>query len=198
MSNGDPVVTAMRPANRADLPALAEVFIAAWRGGYRGVVPDDVIDAMDATVAETELAPSVDAADRTTLVALDADGDIVGFTIFGPDRDRDAGYLASLYVSPMAGGRGIGWSLLNAAVEGMPGVDITLWVFAGNVRARRLYERAGFHPDGTELTDPRWRAVQIRYRRSAGAMLVRTGPRGRAIPPPDPVARPVERRVTRA
>ena len=168
VSDRDPVVTTMRPAHRADLPALAEVFVAAWRGGYHGVVPDDVIDAMDATVAETELAPSVDAADRTTLVALDADGDIVGFTIFGPDRDRDAGYLASLYVSPTAGGRGVGWSLLNAAVEGMPGVDITLWVFAGNVRARRLYERAGFHPDGTELTDPRWRAVQIRYRRGAG------------------------------
>jgi RimJ/RimL family protein N-acetyltransferase len=49
----------------------------------------------------------------------------------------------------------------------MPGVDIKLWVFAANVRARRLYERAGFNPDGTELTDPRWRAVQVRYRRDA-------------------------------
>jgi ribosomal protein S18 acetylase RimI-like enzyme len=159
----------MRAADRADLPALADVFVAAWRGGYRGVVPDDVIDAMDATVAETELAPIVEAADRTTLVALDANGDIVGFTIFGPDRDRHAGYLASLYVSPAAGGHGVGSGLLRAAIDAMPGVDITLWVFAGNVRARRLYERAGFSPAGTELTDPRWRAVQVRYRRDAGA-----------------------------
>jgi ribosomal protein S18 acetylase RimI-like enzyme len=159
----------LRAADHADLPALAEVFVAAWRGGYHGVVPDDVIDAMDTTVAATELAPSVDAADRTTLVALDANGDIVGFTIFGPDRDRDAGYLASLYVDPTAGGRGIGRSLLRAAIDAMPGRDITLWVFAGNVRARRLYERAGFHPDGAQLTDPRWRAVQVRYRRDAVA-----------------------------
>jgi ribosomal protein S18 acetylase RimI-like enzyme len=167
MSDRPSAAPMVRAADRDDLAALAAVFVAAWRGGYRGVVPDDIIDAMDATVAEAELAPSLDAPDRTTLVALDADGDIVGFTIFGPDRDRDAGYLASLYVSPAAGGRGLGSSLLSAAIDGMPGVDITLWVFADNVRARRLYERAGFHPDGAEMTDQRWRAVQVRYRRDA-------------------------------
>ena len=166
MSDRPPAVP-VRAADRADLPALAEVFVAAWRGGYHGVIPEDVIEAMDTTTAVTELGPSVDAADRTTLVALDANGGIVGFTIFGPDRDRHAGYLASLYVSPAASGHGVGSTLLRAAIDAMPGVDITLWVFAANVRARRLYERAGFHPDGTELTDPRWRAVQVRYRRDA-------------------------------
>ena len=167
MSVQPPAVPPMRTADRSDLPALAEVFVAAWRAGYHGVIPEDVIDAMDTTTAATELGPSVDAADRTTLVALDANGDIVGFTIFGPDRDRHAGYLASLYVSPAAGGHGVGSALLTSAIAAMPGVDITLWVFAGNVRARHLYERAGFRADGTELTDPRWRAVQVRYRRDA-------------------------------
>ena len=157
----------LRPATGDDLPALAEVFVAAWQSGYGGVIPDDVIDAMDVRTAAAELSPSLVAADRTTLVALDAADVVVGFTIFGPDRDRDAGYLASLYVSPTAGGRGVGRSLLEAALQAMPGVDITLWVFAENVRARRLYERAGFEPDGAELTDPRWRAVQVRYRRPA-------------------------------
>jgi ribosomal protein S18 acetylase RimI-like enzyme len=161
-------VSDLRPATGDDLPALAEVFVAAWQGGYRGVIPDDVIDAMDARTVAAELSPSLVAADRTTLVALDATGVVIGFTIFGPDRDRDAGYLASLYVSPTAGGRGVGRSLLDAAVQAMPGVDVTLWVFADNVRARRLYERAGFEPNGGELTDPRWRAVQVRYRRAAG------------------------------
>jgi ribosomal protein S18 acetylase RimI-like enzyme len=160
-------VNDLRPATGDDLRALAEVFVAAWRGGYRGVIPDDVVDAMDTHTAAAELSPSLIAADRTTVVALDATGAVVGFTIFGPDRDRDAGYLASLYVSPTAGGRGVGRSLLDAAIEAMPGVDITLWVFAENVRARRLYERSGFEADGAELTDPRWRAAQVRYRRKA-------------------------------
>jgi ribosomal protein S18 acetylase RimI-like enzyme len=160
-------VSHQRPATEDDLPALARVFVAAWQGGYRGVIPDDVVGAMDVRTAAAELSPSLVAADRTTLVALDATGEIVGFTIFGPDRDRDAGYLASLYVSPVAGGRGVGRALLEAGIQAMPGVDITLWVFAENVRARRLYERAGFEPDGAELTDPRWRAVRVRYRRPA-------------------------------
>jgi len=167
-------VSTFRRATGDDLPALAEVFVAAWRGGYRGVIPDDVIDAMDTIAAAAELSPSLVVADCTTLVALDATGRVVGFTIFGPDRDRAAGYrrtgyLASLYVSPAAGGHGVGSSLLRAAIDAMPGVDITLWVFAANVRARRFYEKAGFHPDGAELTDRRWRAVQVRYRRDAVA-----------------------------
>jgi RimJ/RimL family protein N-acetyltransferase len=42
-----------------------------------------------------------------------------------------------------------------------------LWVLDANARARRCYERAGWAPDGTEMTDDsRGFAIrEVRYRR---------------------------------
>jgi ribosomal protein S18 acetylase RimI-like enzyme len=205
----------IRVATRADLPAIAAVFVAAWRAGYRGVVPDDVIESYDLATATNELAPGFEAADRTTIAALAVEaaaaahavgtadaaaptvedaaveagavdavaarpplGPVVGFARFGADRDAPAGpggYLASLYVHPAAGGRGVGRALLRTALDSMSGMDVTLWVFAGNATARRLYESAGFRLDGAELTDPRWRTPQVRYRRPADARAYATG-----------------------
>ncbi|HEY7173551.1 MAG TPA: GNAT family N-acetyltransferase [Micromonosporaceae bacterium] len=162
----------LRIATRADVDAMADVFIAAWRSGYRGVVPDDVIDALDVDAVVALVQPGLIDADRTTVVAVrpdtapDARPAVVGFSQFGPDRDAPAdGYVASLYVHPDAAGHGVGRALLRYALDAMPGRDVTLWVFAANARARRLYERAGFTPDGAEIVDPRWRTPQIRMRR---------------------------------
>lgn len=60
------------------------------------------------------------------------------------------GHLAILIVAEAAEGRGVGQALL-AAVERWAGARgyrlLTLNVFAGNARARTVYERAGFLPD---------------------------------------------------
>jgi ribosomal protein S18 acetylase RimI-like enzyme len=164
-------VIVLRPATEADLPAMAAVFIAAWRGGYRGIVPDEIIDALDAADVAAELAANPHERSTTVAVAVDGDGDgdgdgrIVAFVRFGDDDAGDGGYLASLYVDPVAARAGLGARLLEHALDSMPGLEVTLWVFAANHAARRLYERAGFRLDGAELTDPRWATPQVRYRR---------------------------------
>jgi L-Ala-D/L-Glu epimerase len=160
----------LRTATVADLPGLAEVFVASWRTGYRGTVPDEVIDGLRIADVAAELGADLDARDRSTVVAVDGSGTALGFVRFGSARRTDEpelGYLASLYVHPAAGGRGLGRTLLRHALRELAGRPVKLWVFAGNGRARELYERAGFRLDGAELTDPRWRAPQLRYRRAA-------------------------------
>ncbi len=147
----------LRPATAADTGAIAAVFRAAWRGGYRGLLPDAVIDAWTPENVRAELAGG----SGTDVVALDDTGEVAGFVRYQPE----SGYLASLYVAPDAGGRGVGRALLAYALDAMPGRDVVLWVFEANDRARTLYERAGFRPDGASLTDPRWRTPQIRMRR---------------------------------
>jgi GNAT superfamily N-acetyltransferase len=177
-------VTALRPATRADASALASIFTAAWQGGYRGLVPDDVIDALDPAELATTFARRVDTPDRHTVVAVDEHDRPVGFAGYGPDQEHPGdGYLASLYVHPSAGGRGLGNRLLRYALDEMSDVDVRLWVFEGNAVAGRLYERAGFRPDGARLTDPQWRTPQVRYRRP-----VRN--RARPLPPLPDVALP--------
>jgi ribosomal protein S18 acetylase RimI-like enzyme len=157
----------LRHAGPADLSAMAEVFVAAWRGGYRGLVPDAVIDAWTPETALAELAAGSEPAAGAgrDVVAIDESGVVVGFARYQPDR----GYLASLYVAPAAGGRGAGRALLRHALDAMPGRDVTLWVFEANARARDLYARAGFRPDDARLVDPRWQIPQVRLRRSLDA-----------------------------
>jgi ribosomal protein S18 acetylase RimI-like enzyme len=174
----------LRPAVASDAPALADVFIAAWRGGYRGVVPDEVIDGLDATEWNATLRRTVDAPGRHTVVAVDGTGTPVGFASYGSDEEHPGdGYLASLYVHPRAAGAGVGGRLLRHALAAMSTLDVRLWVFDGNAAARRLYEREGFRPDGARLTDPRWRTPQVRYRRPARN-------RPRPLPPVPDVALP--------
>jgi ribosomal protein S18 acetylase RimI-like enzyme len=165
------VTTSIRPAGGADLPALAHVFAAAWQSGYRDVVPADVLAAMTETAALDLLTDAFDEPTLRTDVALDHAGKIIGFTRYGPDRERPGpahGYLAALYVHPSASASGVGRALLDHALGALREDgrdDVTLWVFTANTRARTLYERAGFRADGATITNPRWRTPQLRYRR---------------------------------
>ena len=41
----------LRPAQAADMSALAEIFVASWQRGYQGVVPDRVLATIDLAAA---------------------------------------------------------------------------------------------------------------------------------------------------
>jgi L-Ala-D/L-Glu epimerase len=171
----------IRAALPADIAAMAEVFVAAWRAGYRGVVPDEIIDGLDPADVAGWFDPAWLGPDLRSVVAQSPSGAVSGFARFGADPDRPGpsfGYLAALYVDPAASGQGTGRALLDHVVDALSREgrsDISLWVFAGNVRARSLYERAGFRPEGHVLVDPRWQTPQTRYRR-------RPTNRGRTLP----------------
>jgi len=163
----------IRSAVPADAGELARVFVAAWQHGYLGVVPAEVLDRLDIEEWAEGFADLLRTGDQKSIVWADGTGRVLGFAIFGAEPDRNSptkGYLASLYVDPAASRRGIATALLAEALESltMQGRgDVGLWVFEGNERGRKLYERAGFVATGEATTDPRWRAPQVRYRRVA-------------------------------
>jgi ribosomal protein S18 acetylase RimI-like enzyme len=159
----------LRDAALGDAPEMATVMVDAWRAGYRGVLDDAVIDAQRVDHWAQALAAPTGPGTHTA-VAVDAAGTVVGFARCGPDPDdpsRDRGYIASVYVAPVAAGAGLGRRLVQYCLDALTADgrgEITLWVFRDNVRARALYERCGFHADGAAVTDPRWGAPQVRYR----------------------------------
>jgi GntR family transcriptional regulator len=161
----------VREAHPLDAPALATVFIEAWRDGYRGVVDDTIIDALDHTETATWLEGLVTDDSAATLVAERADGEVVGFTRFGNDQgDLTIGHLFALYVAPHAGGRGVGRLLLERVIKELdPDArrDITLWVFEANERAQRLYRAAGFRLDGRRRIEAAFGAQEVAMRRPA-------------------------------
>lgn len=159
----------VRLANASDAAALASVFIEAWRGSYRGIVADAVIDALDFDETTKWLGELIATKSAQTLVAELTPGHVVGFTRFGMEVDDPGnGHIYALYVTPAASGHGIGRLLLEKALAVLDPLSIrpvSLWVFEDNARARTLYTRAGFSPDGGRRVEELYGAQEIRLRR---------------------------------
>ena len=94
-----PMIT-IRRALFDDATAIAEVHVASWRTTYPGIVDQAYIDSLSVPeraaawgrrlATDSEAAPDV-------LVAVDADGEVVGFVSGGAIRDPIARFDAELY-----------------------------------------------------------------------------------------------------
>jgi GntR family transcriptional regulator len=170
---------AIRVAEPHDGDALATVFIDAWRGAYRGIVDDAVIDALQHGDITSWMRNLIANTAARTLVAESGTGDVVGFVRFGDDAEEaTVGHIFALYVSTGASGKGVGRQLLERAIEELDPRGtrpISLWVFERNDRARRLYEAAGFAPDGETRVEDLYRAPEIRMKRASEGDLATKG-----------------------
>ena len=176
-----PAEIVVRPARVADAEAVARIRIASWRGAYRGIVPDAVLDGLD-LAAETatwrdrlhdQAVVKVSVAD---LVEPPASPRLVGYVTEGPARGDDVdglGEIWAVYVDPEAQRRGVGRALMEAAVRGLAVrgfAEAVLWVFEANATARGFYEHLGWAPDGAAKAFEIGGAapIEVRYRRRLG------------------------------
>jgi GNAT superfamily N-acetyltransferase len=119
------------------------------------VVADAVLERMDAAEQAAgwrEYLAAMPPADRVWVI--EADAGVAGFARTGPCADADApegaGEVHGLYVDPARVGTGLGRRLFGHAVADLAERHdaIVVWHFAGNDRAARFYEAAGFRLDG--------------------------------------------------
>jgi GNAT superfamily N-acetyltransferase len=144
----------LRRAEPEDNDAVAEVHVRSWQVAYRGLLPDEYLDALDpADRASRYTFGDMDPGHPQTTVAVDA-GVICGFATVAPCRDEDmspAGELYGIYVHPDWWNRGVGRILINDARERLVNLgfhEAVLWVLVGNERAERFYDIDGWRPDG--------------------------------------------------
>jgi GNAT superfamily N-acetyltransferase len=173
-------VIALRPVTLADARALGYLSVVTWRQAYRGLVPDEALEALSidqrSAGFEEMLAGSELNGCRGWLAHMA--GAPIGFVLCGPARDLPdcpgAGEVYAVYVLKPYWGTGTGRELLAQAVQHLDGLgcpQIVLWVLEANARARRFYERGGFSPDGARKPDP-WGGQsldELRYRRRKDA-----------------------------
>jgi RimJ/RimL family protein N-acetyltransferase len=169
------MVVTIRPANVDDADAVGEVHVRAWQSAYRGLMPDDYLDGLQAQDHATRwrrhlIAPSSDG----ELLVVVHDHRVVGFASLGPARDNDApsdvGQLCAINLDPDVWGRGLGRALLSVATDRLRElgyVEAVLWVVPDNQRARRLYESEGWSDDDLRRDDEVFGVVvsEMRYRR---------------------------------
>lgn len=79
---------------------------------------------------------------------------ILGVSVEPRTKIQHKGNVFGMYVAPEYAGRGAGQRLLTACIKrarGIPGLEqLQLTVTEGNVRAKSLYEKAGFRAFGLE------------------------------------------------
>lgn len=154
---------AFRPANHADLLPLKTIAARAHRdsrfysdGHFNEAACDDLFRKwIERSVIDSNFARVVNVADNGQ--------GIEGYVTCGVDGD--IGHIGLIAVSEESRGRGVGASLLRSGLDWFhgEGIDKVQVVTQGaNVRAARLYERAGFKVSNVELWFHKWWAVPQR------------------------------------
>jgi ABC-type oligopeptide transport system ATPase subunit/ribosomal protein S18 acetylase RimI-like enzyme len=155
----------IRAAAAADADAMAEVFVAAWRQAYPGVVPEAVLADLDHDRTARWLGGLIDGREEGDTDVAMRQGQVIGFVRYGTRHGEPGGYVFGLYVHPAQAGQGVGQALLRHAERRLSerGSDtVSLHVFEANERARRLYAKAGYTPDGSTRVEPEYEATEIR------------------------------------
>jgi GNAT superfamily N-acetyltransferase len=178
-----PGMVTLRPGGPDDAYDIVRINAAAWRRAYVGMVPDDVLAAIDVDRrAQRHRQRMAEERTHETLVAVDGER-IVGYVYFGPYRDGEAldlsiGEVGAIYVDPDTWGTGAGRLLMEGALERLAGSgypEVRLWVLEANDAARGFYAHLGFQPDGARSTFPVRRPdgsvvdlIEVRYARRPG------------------------------
>ena len=152
----------VREPEPGDSGGIGRVHVRAWQEAYAGLMAASFLDGLDeeAWGRAWHRRLSERAAGRgepgVELLVAEHPGTatVAGIATLGPERDGDGtrGELWMINVDPEAWAAGIGSALLaevEARLAARGHTEATLWVVAGNVRARRFYQSRGWSPDGT-------------------------------------------------
>ena len=152
----------IRAAERADADGITDVQVAAWRAGYAHVFPQSVLyaDDFDSTRRQYWNAWRFAPGHRLAVAMRPGEGDsdeqVVGFSSYGPERQRARGFTGrgevwAFYLLPEVWGSGLATELMNHTETRLraEGFDTAvLWVLKDNPRARNFYVRQGWQLTG--------------------------------------------------
>ncbi len=140
----------IRYARPEDAKGMGAVYCRAWRAGYRGILPDGLLDGL----TDENSAPDPEKITGKNSLIAEKDGSIVGLAAFGAARSEaedGLGELWTIYVLPGCWRGGVGTELFRAAAEAlreMGYVGFFLWTLEENRRARAFYERMDMRENG--------------------------------------------------
>ena len=131
---------------------------ACWKDAYTGIIPDEYLDNMSATLedrAESIRKSISDPGDCMFYCIMSGD-DMVGRLIFNKSSDEDkpeAGDVMAIYLLKEYWGKGYGKQMMDFAIAELRRAghqEIIVWVLEENSMGIRFYEKYGFVPDGAK------------------------------------------------
>ncbi|MEU6860334.1 GNAT family N-acetyltransferase [Glycomyces sp. NPDC046736] len=149
----------IRTGGPADADEIVQVRNASWRAAYRGIISEDVLDALPEVASEQFVRNLARRREYAHTFVAEKGPNVIGFASVGWARaevEEDAvgpgvpGEVWSIYVHPDHWGRGTGFALMREAHQWLTERDmlpIRVWELIGNETGRKFYDRYGFVPD---------------------------------------------------
>ena len=132
---------ALRPAAQKDASAIAKAYLLSYDGAWTF---EEALEDVERAFANGHGQLLADA----SRIAVDSDSTCIGavFTVLDPPwkATPPGPFIIDVFVVPAARGRGIGRSLMTAAMAAAPGATIALRVEDDNAAAIALYGSLGF------------------------------------------------------
>lgn len=137
----------IRAARPGDARRIARLDVETWRAAYAGILTTPFLVGLSAQRRELGWATVIEREPRDVRVAVDGDGNILGFGSCGRNRTNAefAGEVFTLYVAPDWQNQGIGRALLLALFERLVALgcgSAIIWVLRDNP-GRFFYQRLG-------------------------------------------------------
>ncbi|GIG91198.1 GNAT family N-acetyltransferase [Plantactinospora endophytica] len=133
---------ALRPAVADDAEAVSAIWLAGWRDGHLGHVPEALVAVRTPESFRSRAAQRVG---DTVVAVAGPERRVVGFVMVVGDE------VEQVYVDRAERGTGVAGLLLGEAERLVAAAGhrrAWLAVAPGNARARRFYERSGWADDG--------------------------------------------------
>ena len=141
----------VRKMTESDCKAIGELYAAAWKEGYKGLIPQDHLDRI--TPEKFEVRSHVNGfLDEGSFVAVEGERIVAHCHARAADEPKMRGWgeIHTLYTHPACWRRGYGTAVFKRAEQWLSEQgfkDVYLYVLDGNERAERFYKAQGYFPN---------------------------------------------------
>ena len=147
----------VRNAELEDMKQLGHIMAVSFRTAFADFVSQQT---MDACAQEDNCAAMLEGIYRDGKMHF-LIGDNSGMLVW--QKVKDSAEIVAIHSLPESWGTGLGHAMLEEALNLIGDQPVFLWAFKENKRARRFYEKHGFHWDGSERVSEFDGALEVRY-----------------------------------
>jgi ribosomal protein S18 acetylase RimI-like enzyme len=148
----------IRKAKAEDMALASEIMITSFRISFSSFVTRETMDACTNPDNCRKMLEGIFGNEKIHFL-MGADQ---GFLCW--QETEDGAEILAIHSLPESWGTGLGGAMLTKALEQIGDRPVYLWTFRENIRARRFYEKQGFHWDGAERVSEFDGAIEVCYK----------------------------------
>ena len=153
----DGIAITVRNAEFEDMKRLGHIMSVSFRTAFADFISKETLEAC---AREENCAALLEGIFREGQMHFLIGGDS-GMLVW--QRTAEGAEIVAIHSLPQSWGTGLGHAMLAEALKQIGNQPVFLWAFKENTRARRFYEKHGFHWDGSERVSEFDDALEVRY-----------------------------------